>query len=541
MKKLSLLAAFIFAFQNFYAVELPSTAQMDQNTTVSVIQTPKGVFGEHLFNGNFTKTSQHIYNPDYRLAIGDVVTVKMWGAFDYEAPHTIDSQGNIFIPRVGTVKLLGIKNSELVPILSESVKKVYSSNVFVYADMGAYQYVSIFVTGNVNKPGLYQGLSSDSLLQYLDKASGINPDHGSFRSITVLRDNKPFKQIDLYDFMLEGKMEMFAFRTGDVILVDSIGSYVSANGEVLRPFRFEYKTSALTLADLAKFSGIKPTATNALVKSYSTENRLKVESYPKQKFADVQLKSGDEVEFVPDYSAAMMQVNIEGEHEGLHTLVVPKGTTLGDLRKSLKFTGQSNSEAIQILRKSVAEMQKKLIESQLRELETLALTTPSSSPDEAKIRSEESKAVLEFIDRAKKVEPRGQIVISNRSESDSIVLQEGDTIYIPTKNNIVIVQGEVALPGAFTYVDGYSLDDYIEMAGDMSSRANKERVLIIHANGKAEKYDASLFALNSKPKVEQGDSVLIIPKAEDRSLMTAGVVTQILYQIAIAAKVVLDL
>lgn len=465
----------------------------------------------------------------------------MWGAFDYEAPHTIDSQGNIFIPRVGTVKLLGVKNSELVPILSESVKKVYSSNVFVYADMGAYQNVSVFVTGNVNKPGLYQGLSSDSLLQYLDKASGINPDHGSFRSITVLRDNKPFKQIDLYDFMLEGKMEMFAFRTGDVILVDSIGSYVSANGEVLRPYRFEYKTAALTLADLAKFSGIKPTATNALVKSYSTDNRLKVESYPKEKFTDVQLKTGDEVEFVPDYSAAMMQVNIEGEHEGLHTLVVSKGTTLGDLRKSLKFTGQSNSEAIQILRKSVAEMQKKLIESQLRELETLALTTPSSSPDEAKIRAEESKAVLEFIDRAKKVEPRGQIVISNRSESDSIVLQEGDTIYIPTKNNIVIVQGEVALPGAFTYVDGYSLDDYIEMAGDMSSRANKERVLVIHANGKAEKYDASLFALNSKPKVEQGDSVLILPKAEDRSLMTAGVVTQILYQIAIAAKVVLDL
>jgi protein involved in polysaccharide export with SLBB domain len=541
MKKLSIFTAIILGFQHLCAVELPSTVQMDQNTTVSAIRTPKGVFGEHLFSGNFTKTSQHMYNPEYRLAIGDVVTVKMWGAFEYEQQHTIDSQGNIFIPRVGTVKLLGVKNGDLVPILSESVKKVYSNNVYVYADMGAYQNVSIFVTGNVNKPGLYQGLSSDSLLQFLDKASGINSDHGSFRSITVLRDNKPFKKIDLYEFMLEGKMEMFAFRTGDVILVDSIGSYVSANGEVLRPYRFEYKTSALTLADLAKFSGIKPTATNALVKSFTSENRLNVESYPKAKFNDVKLKTGDEVEFMPDHSAAMMQVKIEGEHEGLHTIVIPKGTTLGELRKNLKLTPQSNGEAIQILRKSVAEMQKKLIESQLRELETLALTTASSSPDEAKIRSEESKAVLEFIDRAKKVEPRGQIVISNRSESDSIVLQDGDALYIPTKNNIVIVQGEVALPGAFTYVDGYSLDDYIDMAGDMSSRANKERVLVIRANGKAEKYDASLFALNSKPRIEQGDSVLILPKAEDRTLMTAGVVTQILYQIAIAAKVVLDL
>lgn len=541
MNKLSLLTAFILGLQTVSALELPSLAEVDKNTTASIVQIPKGVFGEHLFNGNFTKTSQHIYNPDYRLAIGDVVTIKMWGAFEYEAPHTIDSQGNIFIPRVGTVKLLGKRNSELVTVISESVKKVYSSNVFVYADMGAYQNVSVFVTGNVNKPGLYQGLSSDSLLQFLDKASGIHAEHGSFRKITILRDNKLYKQIDLYDFMLEGKMEMFAFRTGDVILIDSVGSYVSANGEVLRPFRFEYKTADLTLDELAKLSGIKPTATNAVVKSYSYNNRLKVESYPKSTFGDVKLKTGDEVEFLPDHSAAMIQINIEGEHEGLHTLVVPKGTTLQNVRDSLKLTPQSNAEAIQILRKSVAEMQKKLIESQLRELETLALTTPSSSPDEAKIRAEESKAVLEFIERAKKVEPRGQIVISNRSQADAIVLQEGDSIYVPTKNNIVIVQGEVALPGAFTYVDGFKLDDYIDMAGDISSRANKERILVIHANGKAEKYDSSLFALNAKPNIEKGDSILILPKAEDRSLMTASVVTQILYQIAIAAKVVLDL
>lgn len=152
-------------------------------------------------------------------------------------------------------------------------------------------------------------------------------------------------------------MEMFAFRTGDVILIDSVGSYVSANGEVLRPFRFEYKTVDLTLDELAKLSGIKPTATNAVVKSYSSNNRLKVESYPKSTFGDVKLKTGDEVEFLPDHSSAMIQINIEGEHDGLHFLVVPKGTTLQNVRDSLKLTPQSNAEAIQILRKSVAEMQ----------------------------------------------------------------------------------------------------------------------------------------------------------------------------------------
>lgn len=539
MKRLSLPLTFILSLSTAWALEIPMLN--DQNLSLQNVTVSKGVFGEHLFSGNFTKTSQHIYNPDYRLAIGDVVTVKMWGAYEYEQPHTIDSQGNIFIPRVGTVKLLGIRNGELVSTITDNVKKVYRNNVYVYADMGAYQNVSVFVTGNVNKPGLYQGLSSDSLIQYLDKAAGINPEYGSFRRITVLRDNKPYKNIDLYDFMLEGKMDMFAFRTGDVILVESVGSYVSASGEVLRPFRFESEKPAVTLAELSKLSGIKPTATNAVVKSYGSDNRLHVKSYSIKAFDKVVLSSGDSVEFMPDHSASTVQITIEGEHAGLHTLVVPKGTTLAKVREMIRFNSESNVDSIQIYRKSVAEMQKKLIDAQLRELETIALTTPSISPQESSMRTQESQSILQFIERAKKVEPKGQIVISDKSAPDTIVLQEGDTIYIPTKNNIVVVQGEVALPGAFTYLDGKILDDYIDMAGDMSERANTERILVIRASGKAEKYDASLFTMNAKPVIEKGDSILVLPKAEGRNLMTTSVITQILYQIAIAAKVVLDI
>lgn len=524
------------------AVDVSALTVGDQNLSEQSRKDMSGaVFGSHLFNGNFTKTAQHIYNPDYRLAIGDVVTVKMWGAFDYEQPHTVDSQGNIFLPKVGTVRLLGIRNGDLVQTIRNEVKKVYRSNVYVYADMGAYQNVSVFVTGNVNKPGLYQGLSSDSLIQYLDKAAGINPEYGSFRRITVLRDNKPYKKIDLYDFMLDGRMEMFAFRTGDVVLVESVGSYVSATGEALRPFRFESKESVLTLSELGRISGIKPTATNAVVKSYGTDNRLSVSTYPVAAFEKVALSAGDSVEFMPDHVASTVQVNVEGEHEGLHTLIVPKGTTLRQLEENLRLNAQSNSEAIQVYRKSVAQMQKKLIDAQLRELETLALTTPAVSPEEASMRSQEAQSILQFIERAKKVEPKGQIVVSEPSAAGEIVLQEGDSVYVPMKTNIVVVQGEVALPGAFTYTEGQKIDSYIAMAGDLNERANKERILVIRASGKAEKYDGSFLAANARPVIERGDAILVLPKIEGRSLMTTSVITQILYQIAIAAKVVLNL
>ena len=128
------------------AVDVSNLMPVDQNTTVAPTPPVKNaIFGAHLFNGNFTKVQQHIYNPEYRIGIGDVISLKMWGAFSYEQPLTVDSQGNIFIPSVGTVQLLGVRNGDLVTLITEKVKKVYKENVFVYADMGAYQNVSVFV------------------------------------------------------------------------------------------------------------------------------------------------------------------------------------------------------------------------------------------------------------------------------------------------------------------------------------------------------------------------------------------------------------
>ena len=402
--------------------------------------------------------------------------------------------------------------------------------------MGIYQTVSVFVSGNVNKPGLYKGVSSDSLLQFIDKAGGINPQYGSFRKITILRNNKPYRQIDLYDFMVNGKIEMFALKNGDVILVDSVGAYISANGEVMRPFRFEAKDSAMTLAELAKYAGIKPVVTHAIVRSHTKDSQIVMQSYPLAKFSSTTLASGDMVEFMTDHSAAVVRVNIVGEHNGQKALVVPKGTTLGNFVKMINFNKQSNEEAIQLFRKSVAKMQKELIMSHLRELESIALTSSSSTAQEAQMRAAESKSILEFIERAKQVEPKGQVVISEGQGLEDIVLQEEDTIYIPTKDNIVIVQGEVSIPGAFTYIKNARISKYLEMAGGLSTRADRSRVIVVSANGKAEKYGAS-----SGASVNAGDSILVLPKVEGKNIQITSVLTQILYQIAVATKVIVDL
>lgn len=543
MKKILIL--FLSCIFCFGAVDVSQISSSENSSTTSSSQniennisksTPAQipVFGAELFNGNFKNYTQRVYNPDYKIAVGDQISLKIWGAVEFEQILVVDSQGNIFIPKVGAVNLLGVKNSALVSVIKAQVNKIYKNNVFVYADMNAYQNVSVFVTGNVNAPGLYQGLSSDSVIQYLDKAGGINLEYGSFRDIQILRNNTVIKKIDLYDFLLKGQMDLFPFRSGDVVLVGNVQSYVFVNGDVQKPFRFELANDIKTLADLARVSGARPIVTNAVLRSYGNDHRLEISAYNKMQFSKVLLKTGDEVQFNPEYISQNISITVNGEHSGLKTLVVRKGTTLEDVSRLIVANGQSDMNALQVFRKSVAKTQKDLIKAQLKELETLALTSSSVTSQGAAIKAEQAKLILEFIQRAKEVEPKGQIVIDKPKSYGSVLLEEGDIINVPSKNNLVIVQGEVTLPGAFVYNKGESLKYYINLAGGYGERADTSKVLVIHNNGKAQKYSGSIDMM-------PGDSVLVLPKVDSENLQIFSMLTQILYQIAVATNVVLKL
>ncbi|EAH9598880.1 polysaccharide export protein [Campylobacter coli] len=543
MKKILIL--FLSCIFCFGAIDVSQISSSGNSSTTSFVQglennisksapTQIPVFGAELFNGNFKNYTQRVYNPDYKIAVGDQISLKIWGAVEFEQILVVDSQGNIFIPKVGAVNLLGVKNSALVSVIKAQVNKIYKNNVFVYADMNAYQNVSVFVTGSVNAPGLYQGLSSDSVIQYLDKAGGINLEYGSFRDIQILRNNAVIKKIDLYDFLLKGQMDLFPFRSGDVVLVGNVQSYVFVNGDVQRPFRFELANDIKTLFDLARVAGAKPIVTNAILRSYGNDHKLEVSAYNKMQFSKVLLKTGDEVQFNPEYISQNISITVNGEHSGLKTLVVRKGTTLKDVSRLIVANGQSDMNALQVFRKSVAKTQKDLINAQLKELETLALTSPSVTSQGAAIKAEQAKLILEFIQRAKELEPKGQIVIDKPKSYGEVILEEGDTINVPSKNNLIIVQGEVTLPGAFVYNKSEDLKYYINLAGGYGERADTSKVLVIRNNGKAQRYSGSVDMM-------PGDSVLVLPKVESENLQIFSMLTQILYQIAVATNVVLNL
>lgn len=527
---------------SLFAIELSSvTTEYTQEINGSGVdqnQRTVEVFGSNLFNGSFASNNQFRYNPNYLINIGDTINLKIWGAFELEAPLKVDSQGNVFIPKVGTLRVVGIRNDQLSKVLEESIKKEFKSNVFVYADLLSYQAVSVFVTGAVQKPGLYQGLSSDSVLQFIDKARGINNLTGSYRNIHVLRSNKEVAYFDLYNFLVSGSLQPFQFQMGDVVVVDSIGNYLEIAGDVKRAYRYEMKNDSITLSELQKIVLPNPTATNVLVTSWSSDNKSSSKIYKISENESLKLKGGERVEFIKDHHEDSITIRIEGEHEDTHRVVVPRGATLQDVYEKIKISNLSDAKSFQLFRESVAREQKELLLASLDDLEAKTLTTGSMTAEEAVIRQQEAALVSNFIERARKVEPKGQIIINRDTNLSDILLEDQDTIYIPKRSHMIIVQGEVQLPGAQTYQSNLELEDYIDSCGGYSFRADTEHVLIIHKNGSVVSYDANSW-FGDNLKVMPGDSILVLGTVDTKYLQAVKDITQIMYQIAVGAAVVL--
>jgi protein involved in polysaccharide export with SLBB domain len=495
------------------------------------------VFGHKLFQGSFSQKAQSYFNPEYKIAVGDTINLKIWGSFELELDTQVDTQGNIFIPKVGTVPVAGVSNKDIVSTITAKVRKSYNQKIYVYANVATFQPVWVFVTGNVNQPGLYQGMASDSVIQFIDKAKGINLQYGSFRNITVVRNNKPIRSVDLYDFLTAGRLELFQFHDGDSVVIGNIGHRITIQGDVKRPFMFEFLKPNVTLREIIALALPNPSATNCTLTRWTLDNKKLLASYALNQGQGIAVQAGDTVEFYADHHADSSTITIAGEHNGPHTLLLPKNYNFAELIGKIIPTSMSDMEAVQLFRKSVAEKQKQLLDAKLQELETLTLTNSAASRDEALLRSAEAQSILTFIERAKKLEPKGLVVIHDVNHLNEIFLEDGDQIYIPRKSNIVLVQGEVSLPGAHTYIAEKNVADYIALAGGFSERANQQRVLVIRQNGSVVKCDSA--SSMKKAAIQKGDSVLVLPKLEGKIIQATKDITQILFQIAVATGVFL--
>lgn len=518
---------------NNVTVAPPAWAQGAYSNSTSIALKP---FASKLFEGRFASTFSDAASGDYVLAPGDRVVVRIWGARSYDDVLIVDQQGNLFIPEVGPVHVGGIKNSSLLSTVRSAISRVYTDNVQAYVSLQSAQPVAVYVTGFVNHPGRYAGGSLDSVLSFLDRAGGIDPERGSYRRIEIIRNKQVIADLDLYQFALAGEVTSLRLKDGDVILVKEKGISVSAYGLLREEAVYELtqtpakKSMGSRLVELAS-----PLKNVSHVSVSGTRNKAPFNRYLSlDEFKSFALADGDIVEFVADMPGQTIMATVTGAITGASRYPIHKTVKLRDLLRRVEVEPElAATDAIYLRRKSVARDQKVVLQDSLRRLEQTALTATSSTPEEAQLRVDEARLIQDFVKRASQLEPDGVIVVSRGTEINDIWLEDGDEVVIPQKTNVVQITGEVVMPKAVAFEKGMSLDDYLAAAGGVSSRADEEHILVAKQNGEV--------GMADRLGISPGDRIMVLPKVDTKGMLLAKDLMQIIYQIAVATKIAIDI
>jgi protein involved in polysaccharide export with SLBB domain len=498
-------------------------------------------YGANLFIGGFEAARSDGLNDAYLIAPGDKISVQLWGTVNNAEVLTVDNQGNIFIAEIGPIKISNTPASELNSVVTGKIKSIYTNNVNVYVNLLTATPVSVYVAGPVLRPGQYAGLPSDSLLYFLKRAGGIDALRGSYRHISVLRDDKVIQNYDLYDFLREGKLASISFKDADVILISEQGPTVTVDGAARYPFRFELDNKQSKGEDLTYYA--RPLAKVSHVGVIGDRADGPVAMYfPLSDFDSFLIGDGDIVTFNDDLRPDVISVEVSGSYLGPSFYTLNKSSRLLELLNFIAVDPeQADIKSIYIKRKSVALQQKALLEESLQRLERSIFTAPASSDGEARIRAQEAEMVMKFVERARKIEPLGKVVLSSDGNVANIRLEQGDEVVIPLKTDLVQVSGEVLMPQAIVFNSNANISDYIAWAGGFTERADAQRIAIVHLNGLMTFSDIGpddgWFTQESQQVIETGDQILVLPRVDSKTLQAVKDITQVIYQIAVAANV----
>ena len=232
-----------------------------RDSIATIANAPRRIFGHDLFtNSRLTfEPNLSIATPDnYVLGPGDEVIIDVWGDSQMTIEATVSPDGKIFVSNVGPVTLAGLAISEAAQRLRGSLAAIYEGlydgSVKMKLSLGSIRSIQVNVAGEVASSGTYTLPSLATLFHALHMAGGVEQ-LGTLRSIKVYRGGKLFSDVDVYDYILNGKTDKdIALRDGDLVTVAAYGKLAEVSGEVKRPMFYEMKGSE-TIGDLVRFAG----------------------------------------------------------------------------------------------------------------------------------------------------------------------------------------------------------------------------------------------------------------------------------------------
>jgi protein involved in polysaccharide export with SLBB domain len=202
---------------------------------------PECIYGFNFFQYSPTTFAPVDNSPvtgNYLLGPGDGITVNFYGSKEREVKTVITREGNVVLPLLGPVSLLGRTYEEARSMLN---KKAEEELIGIEVDMSLSKIrsIGIYILGEGYKPGRYvvSGLSSVSNALFV--SGGVNK-QGSLRNIQIKRKGKNISTYDFYDFLMNGSLDSdVILQDGDVIFIPFIENSVTLGGAFKRPHRYE--------------------------------------------------------------------------------------------------------------------------------------------------------------------------------------------------------------------------------------------------------------------------------------------------------------
>ncbi|WP_433764695.1 SLBB domain-containing protein [Flavobacterium ginsenosidimutans] len=277
------------------------------------------IFGSELFDNptlNFEPDLKMATPVNYILGPGDELQVSVYGVQEYNASIPVSVEGKVAIQYVGQISVSGMSIEAATQKIKAAIAKVYSTvrsgQSQVSVSLSQIRTIKITIVGG-KQPGNYSISSLATVYNALHLAGGPGK-NGSYRNIELIRNNKVYKNIDIYRFLVKGdQSDNVALKENDVIRIPAYSQRVTVEGEVKRPGIFEMKKGE-TFSDLLNFaSGFNEFAYTASVNVLQkTGKEFKVHDINESEYNSYLPQSGDVFRITKILNRFENRIKIEG-------------------------------------------------------------------------------------------------------------------------------------------------------------------------------------------------------------------------------------
>ncbi len=328
---------------------------------------------------------------------------------------------------------------------------------------------------------------------------------------------------------------------------------VTIFGNVHFPGEYPF-SDEMQIADLIKASGgLREGTFNAEIEITRRDVSGKTASFTNQIASslskkDMEIKlSPSDIITVKQIEKSIKTVNVSGEvyFSGVYPITEYE-TLSGLLKRTGGLTEFASIEGAVFQRQSLKETEIKRFALAQEELKKKLLLQANTSKGIGEPRADQDLSVLNaLISSSEEINVSGRLVIDLEGilngGIDDIVLEDGDTIYIPRRQQTVSVLGEVFAPNAHLYSEELSLDNYIQQSGGVNDYADDNNIYLIKADGSIVPNNviASGFFRGKSSGLEPGDTIVVpLLVTPFSGIQATTEITQIIYQMAIAAAAV---